>query len=187
MIITFKNIRLTLQSWEDCLPVKSLGTCFNELTRTAYNQHLNHLCLKTCLHCLFWISYFKEQREIQPITKMNYYNSKINRVQINSFVFRLIILIRLHNNSIPLAQRQNINKNGGVRLGEETPNPKGLREVYSWHKAIIFLCFGFYLDEIFVKINTTKTKHSVFNTADFICRHGSDSHRTFFFLDPRKS
>lgn len=145
------------------------------------------MCLKTCLHCLFWISYFKEQREIQPITKMNYYNSKINRVQINSFVFHLIILIRLHNNSIPLAQRQNINKNGGVRLGEETPNPKGLREVYSWHKAIIFLCFGFYLDEIFVKINTTKTKHSVFNTADFICRHGSDSHRTFFFLDPRKS
>lgn len=49
---------------------------------------------------------------------MNYYNSKINRVQINSFVFHLIILIRLHNNSIPLAQRQNINKNGGVRLGE---------------------------------------------------------------------
>ena len=33
---------------------------------------------------------------------------------------------------------------------------KELREVYSQDGAIIFLCLGFYLDELFVKTNRTK-------------------------------
>lgn len=66
--------------------------------------------------------------KIQSITRTNYHNSKINRIQINSFVFHLIILIRLQNNSILPAQRQNINKTAGWWGGDT--HLKELREIY---------------------------------------------------------
>lgn len=41
-----------------------------------------------------------------------------------------------------------------------------------------FLCFGFHLDEIFVKNKENYDLHLVFMTADFTYRRVSDSHRT---------